>query len=136
MITDSGIIVVSIISMFGFIAVMFLSQYNYFKKKKFNFELGRQRKIDKLKFNQLKKEMKLPEDTKDSSQTNLDLNGIIRNIASNYNNDEEEDEEGGMLEGILGKVVEENPELVSNLLGKITNKNEDQEQEQVYLGQE
>jgi hypothetical protein len=138
MVTDTGLIVVSIISVFGMVTLMFLSQHNYFKKKTFLHKLGQQKKIDKLKLSQLKKEMGVSENNRKTSDNNLDLNGIIGNILDNYKSEDGEEEEGGMIENILGTVVENNPELVQRVLGGISGKKQDEEEQQEikFLGEE
>lgn len=134
MVTDTGLIVVSLISVFGMVTLMFLSQHNYFKKKTFLHKLTQQRKIDSLKLKQLKKEMGVSDKQKSGMDQDIDLNSLIGQFIQNYKN-EDEDEEGGMLDGVLGDIVENNPELVQKVLGKVTGKNQEDQQEIKYLGE-
>jgi hypothetical protein len=134
MVTDTGIIVVSVISIFGMMVFMYLSQYNYFKKKTFLHKLGQQKKIDKLKLSQLRKEMKLNDGHQKETDQDMDLNQIIGNIADKYINKDDDEQEDDMIGNILGTVVENNPELVQKVLGRFTDQ-QDEERETKFLGE-
>jgi len=139
MVTDTGIIVVSIISIFGMMTFMFLSQYNYFKKKTFLHRLGQQKKIDKLKLSQLRKELGVKDQPAKQIDQTDQLNSIIGNIADRYMNKEEDEEEEDDITSFILSQAKEHPELTKSILGNLGslagNKKTD-EIEQRYLGQD
>lgn len=134
MVTDIGIIVVSLISMLGFILMMFLSQWNYKNKKTFLHNLSNQKKVDGLKLKKLKREMDLDQSPPAPTNDNVDLNKIISNIAGKYNNkndDDFEDDESNDWTDTIAEVVKDNPEIVQRFIGNFAGQKKQEIQDKI-----
>ena len=133
---DSTLIAVAIISgVFGIISIQ-LIQYNYFKKKRFDFKISQAKKLDTIKLQQVRKEMGISKNAKITEYVpeesgvidmikNIDMDKIKGALSMLQGDD---DEEPPALGGIAG-FIEENPELVNNILsGLKDSKHKDNEQ--------
>jgi hypothetical protein len=139
---EGELVLVSIISTVGMIVVTQLITHNFFKKELFKADLQRTKRLDSLKLQQLKKEMGLTKKiiSADDSQQKLDLGPIINAITGGgstqeYDDDEEDDDGGGNpLIDVIANVAKSNPDLVKNVIGKITGPGNKTE-EVHYLGE-
>jgi len=121
---------VAIISgVFGLISIQ-LIQYNFFKKKKFDYLLTQNKKIDTLKLQQIRKEMGINKKAPVSEYTaepniidmvqNLDMDKIKGALSMLQGNDEDIPEANPL--GGIGGLIEDNPEIVQGLLEAIKTK--------------
>ena len=134
---DSSLIAVAIISgVFGIISIQ-LIQYNYFKKKRFDFKISQAKKLDTIKLQQVRKEMGISKNAKITEYSAPEENNII-DLIKNVDMDKirgalsmlqggDDEEESPPLGGIAG-FIEENPDMVNSILqGLKDNKNQGQE---------
>ena len=134
---DSTLIAVAIISgVFGIISIQ-LIQYNYFKKKRFDFKISQAKKLDTIKLQQVRKEMGISKNAKITEYVpeesgvidmikNIDMDKIKGALSMLQGDDDDGDSPA--LGGIAG-FIEENPELVNNILsGLKDSKHKDSEQ--------
>jgi len=127
---DYTFLAVAIVSgVFGLISIQ-LIQYNFFKKKKFDYKLSQAKKIDTLKLQEIRKELGIGKKAPVSEYTaepniidmvqNLDMDKIKGALSMLQGNDDDLPE-SNPLSGI-GGLIEDNPEIVQGLLEAIKSK--------------
>lgn len=133
MITDTGMIVVSIISLAGMVLIFTLNNTTWFKKERFKQKQALDRKEANIRFKSLERDLKLkeippiPPREKGIVETLGDLNpDMIKTLAGALTKDDiyEEDykDEKPDITEIIADVAKSNPELVTQLIDKFTKK--------------
>ena len=133
MISDTGLIVVSIISLAGMVLLFTLNNSTWFKKENFKIQKSNVMAQNKLTLRQMERDMGLKptkkivsEEPKSTVDLAKDFIPILKNLSGEQiqaladkflsPEDQAYEEPGGDLTGMLIKYATENPELVEGLL--------------------
>jgi len=126
--TGTALIVSSFVGLIGAIIILSLSNRNWFKKQVFKTNLSLDKSVNKIKLDQLRKELKVG--SSEGAKSGLDLAGIIEGLTGN------EEEENPVID-IISRVIDSNPELVEGLISRfgpdLVKKYLTPEQQQKYL---
>ena len=116
MVSDIGLISVGLISIAGMIIITQLMQSNYFKKMTFKHKLWQTKKLDTLNLKKMEKSLGIDKKTKGTGLEGIDIKGLIQQ----YMGGEEDEDSDNWLLNAIGQVAQENPELVQQVIGKVT----------------
>lgn len=127
MVSDTGIIVTSIISLMGMVLFFMINNSNWFKRENFKLQVATVKAENKLKMKKLEKELGINQ--KKSPIQDIDVKGLI----SEYLGGDEEPREGSILDSIPPSVIEGfldkiPPEKIQEILGGLTKNAEDNNQ--------
>lgn len=142
MVSDAGMIAVSLISLAGMVLLFVLNTNNWFKKENFKIQKKAVMDENRIKIKKLEREFGITGATKpyQETQTPLEAGGNLLNLAKNLNpdqlqgladkflNPEEKDYDAppSTIESLL-EFANNNPEIAQQFLQGITKKGEDTE---------
>lgn len=135
MVTDTGLIVCSVISLIGMLIFFTINNNNWFKRQNFKVQVANVKAENKLKIKKLERELGINTTSKSVSSLSTDTPNILSSLApilKNLDGDQlkglaeqflpeaaEETEPDG-IGGMLLNFAQENPEIVEGLLQGIT----------------
>ena len=124
MVSDTGLIVTSVISLMGMVLFFMINNSNWFKRENFKLQAATVKAENKLKMKKLEKDLGITQ--KKNPIQDIDIKGLI----SEYLGGEEEPREGSILDAIPSSVVEGfldkiPPEKIQEILGGLANKETD-----------
>ncbi len=129
--SDWVFIAISILSLAGIYLISQANLRNYFKKMNFKQQI----KVENLKLKQLEKELGLKGKTRSvaSEPANNDISDLVSYSIDRYMNKDEDDDSSDWLTDIISNAAKNNPELVQQVIGRLTSGKGGDEQQQIKV---
>lgn len=108
---EGELIYVSVISLVGAIIITQLLSLNFYKRERFKFDLWKNKQLSNISIKQAQKAAGLPQ-----KKVAPEIN--IPELIQTYLKNEEEPESENWVVDVIGRVAEEHPELVQELIGR------------------